>query len=153
MKLGSQIDRLPTFDWSLQRAEQDMSRASAAAERFRIKPDALVAASDALRKLQLAAAATQLPPPTTEPDPQAEDGQASAAQADEPHESIPPLASLKLLRGLQHELNQQTQQLATDPDPIWRNRRLSDLSQQQLALGEQLGQLLQEINAQPNPQK
>ena len=62
---------------------------------------------------------------------------------------VPPIASLKLLRGLQSDVNAETKQLSEansimEPD---RAQRLQQLSDQQQALGLQLEQILRELKA------
>ena len=63
-------DKLPAFDWTLEQAELDMARAVAAAQRFRVAPDATDSATRALRKLQQAANAMKRPDQPQEPEEQ-----------------------------------------------------------------------------------
>ena len=143
-------DKLPAFDWTLEQAELDMARAVAAAQRFRIAPDATDSATRALRKLEQAASAMKRPEhPPQEP------GDADKSQPDSNDEEkskgrpVPPIASLKLLRGLQSDVNAETKQLSQvnsimAPEHA---QRLQQLSDQQQALGLQLEQILRELKA------
>ena len=141
-------DRLPAFDWTLEQAELDMARAVAAAQRFRIAPDATESATRALRKLEQAASAMkrpdQLPPEENE-----QDNQSQADKDESKSRPVPPIASLKLLRGLQSDVNEETKQLSESNSIIGsvRAQRLELLSQQQQALGLQLEQILRELAA------
>lgn len=139
----SQTEELPAFHWTLQETESSMSRAVAAAQRFRIDPDATEAADTALRMLQLAAESLRDSPPQP-----ASDNQQSADEdtsADEQRTTVPALANLKLLRGLQLDINQQTVELQqSEPSPR-RSQKLSKLAAQQQSLGIQLEQLLKLI--------
>jgi hypothetical protein len=62
---------------------------------------------------------------------------------------VPPLASLKLLRGLQLDVNAETKQLSEANSIMEKDRsqRLQQLSDQQQALGLQLEQILRELKA------
>ncbi|MEZ6133421.1 MAG: hypothetical protein R3C53_00790 [Pirellulaceae bacterium] len=133
-------EALPTFAWALDQADVDMARAVAAAERFRIAPEALDAASDALNKLTLAAEAIQANPsisPDTPPETNEPNSKQNASA-----KNLPPLASLRLLRGLQQAINDQTLAVEQEPDGPRRQQRLTELSQQQESLGKQLGEIL-----------
>jgi hypothetical protein len=143
-------DKLPAFDWTLEQAELDMARAVAAAQRFRVAPDATDSANRALRKLEQAAAAMKRPeqkPKTPE------DADRPEQNADEEEKSkgrpVPPIASLKLLRGLQADVNAETKQLGDSSSIMAQERaqRLQQLSDQQQALGLQLEQILRELKA------
>ncbi len=143
-------DKLPAFDWTLEQAELDMARAVAAAQRFRIEPDATEAATRALRKLEQAASAMQRPEQTSQPP---ENTETANEEADGEEKSkgrpVPPIASLKLLRGLQADVNAETKQLS-EAGAIMapeRAQRLQQLSDQQQALGLQLEQILRELKA------
>ena len=142
-------DKLPAFDWTLEQAELDMSRAVAAAQRFRVAPDATDSATRALRKLEQAANAMKRP--TEQPQNSENQKNSEAEDSAEKNKSkpVPPIASLKLLRGLQADVNEETKQLS-DASAIMgseRNQRLEQLSQQQRALGLQLEQILRELAA------
>ena len=136
---------LPTFDWTLEQAERDMARAVAAAQRNRIQPEAWEAARLALSKLNLAAEAlsehADSQPAETTPSDAASDG---AGQNDSPR-LVPPLASLRLLRALQQDINAQTAEQDQNSDKLSRIKRLSELSSQQRALGMQLALLLEQL--------
>jgi hypothetical protein len=142
--------QLPTFDWTLQQAETSMSRAVAAAQRYRLRPDAQLAADDALRFLELALEAMQqaespLDNSQSQPAEQEADGQTdNPASAPRP---VPVIASLKLLRSLQQEINERTAATESSSDSSRRNQRLNELSTMQQALGEQVEQLLREFAA------
>jgi hypothetical protein len=149
-ELRLRVGDLAAFGWVLEQTDEDMAKAVAAAERFRVAPDAQVSASDALRKLQLtleaaqSAANSQLNASGQQSTTQ--DAGDQQAGDDQSQQSIfPPLASLKLLRGLQRELNAQTQQLEAEQDLSRRNRRLRWLADQQQAIGTQLEALLREM--------
>ncbi len=141
-------DKLPAFDWTLEQAELDMARAVAAAQRFRVAPEATESATRALRKLEQAASAMK----RSEQQPQSAENQQDSqesAEGDSKSKPVPPLASLKLLRGLQSDVNEETKQLS-DAGAIMssdRTQRLEQLSQQQRALGLQLEQILRELAA------
>ncbi len=141
-----QTEKLPTFDWALEQAEQAMSRAVAAAQRFRVQPDASLAADDALRILDLAAEALRESPSTSSPN-------QDAAQADEAEETeaaerpIPALASLRLLRALQQDINRQSLTIEAEPNSANRAKRLAELSALQQSLGGLTEQLVREIAA------
>ncbi len=141
-------DKLPAFDWTLEQAELDMARAVAAAQRFRITPDATDSATRALRKLEQAAAAL-MRPEQARPEENQQDNQSQANQDESKKRPVPPLASLKLLRGLQADVNEETKQLSEASSIIGavRTQRLEQLSQQQQALGLQLEQILRELAA------
>lgn len=139
-------NKLPAFDWTLEQTETDMSRSVAAAQRFRIDPEARSAARAALRKLELASEAIA---ETESSEPESTDeGDASSNQDEQQQRLVPPLASLKLLRGLQNDINEQTKTI--DALRITESRRttmLDQLSTQQKALGQQLERLLLEVSA------
>ncbi len=115
VKLRNETAQLPAFDWALEQAIADMARCAAASERFLISPDAVEAAHAALRKLVIVQEAIQST--TDAPSPASGDAAGNDAQADQsPNDRlVPPLASLKLLRGLQADVNQQTKALDMDP--------------------------------------
>jgi hypothetical protein len=144
-------DKLPAFDWTLEQAEIDMARAVAATERFRLTPDAVSAAQRALKKLEQAALAIQK---RENPDNGREsDDQKPTEDKEEKKDTaqpIPPLASLKLLRSLQADINEETKLLSTTEGTISeseRARKIEQLSLEQQALGLQLEQILRELAA------
>lgn len=141
----TQTTRLPTFDWTFERIEQAMTKSVAAAQRYRIEPEARQASAEALRLLELAVQAIESDPNKNDGNPD-ENGEVQETQpaASRP---LPALASLKLLRSLQSDINQQTLQVQTEADAVRRAQRLSELSAMQQALGEQLTQMLREIAA------
>ncbi len=146
----SQTSKLTTFDWTLAQAENAMSRAVAAAERLRVHPDASDAARSALRLLELAASALQSSTPpqdgseSAEPQEKSDQSDPSSADSDRP---IPVIASLKLLRSLQQEINAETDRIESVPNVEARSAKLSELSTMQQALGKQIAQLLREFAA------
>ncbi len=142
--------RLPTFDWVLEQAESDMSRAVAAAQRFRISPDATTSADRALRKLEQAEQAMQNSPTAGKEENAADSAQQNQGEQGNPVRPAPPIASLKLMRALQGDINQETLQLNVDPTTLDANervQRIEELSQQQQALGLQMEKLLRELEA------
>ena len=143
-------DKLPAFDWTLEQAELDMAKAVAAAQRFRIAPDATESATRALRKLEQAATAMKRPDQKPEAKENANQSEEDAAEEDKPKgRPVPPIASLKLLRGLQSDVNSETKQLSESGSIMApeRAQRLQQLSDQQQALGLQLEQILRELKA------
>lgn len=143
-----ETDRLPAFSWALEQADADMSRAVAAAGRFRLDPDATQAADAALRKLELAAEAIRSESPPSADGEEQEQEQSAEASSEQDGETrlIPPVASLKLLRALQLDINDRTEFLQQSAEPaLRRNQLLRELSQQQEALGVQLGRLIEEF--------
>lgn len=141
--------KLPTFDWTLEQAEGSMSRAVAAAQRYRVQPDANDAAAEALRLLELAAAAMQNEAPQKTADDE-QQAKGDAAEQDSPTSQLRPLpmiASLKLLRSLQHEIIMRTNAAESAGDSARRSQKLNELSVMQHALGKQIDQLLREIAA------
>lgn len=142
-------DKLPAFDWTLQQTEADMARAVAAAERLRLSPEAVDASRAALRKLTQAAEAMKRTesPNSDKPSPDTANAEQQSQNDGKP---VPPLASLKLLRGLQADINAETQQLAAAPATITeaeRIQRAEKLAADQQALGLQLQQILLELSA------
>ncbi len=146
-----QSDKLPAFNWTLEQAELDMVTAVAASERFRLAPDAVEAARSALKKLQFAASALAKAPQSGDSEPEAQ--QASDRPPENSKEQtkpIPPLASLKLLRSIQADINEQTRQLEQSADASNASdvaRRRQQIAEAQFALGLQLEQILRELNA------
>ncbi len=154
-ELRGETSALPVFGWTLQQSESAMGRAVASAQRYRIKPDAQQAADRALRLLRLAAdamrpdrAAERSPEnsSSTDDDAQRPDS-ADPSQAEEPAEPpAPMLASLKLLRNLQQELNEQTRAAEASDDAVERTGQLGELARLQQELAAQVEQL---SNSQP----
>lgn len=139
---------LPTFNWTLEQAELSMGRAVAAAKRYRIVPDAKQAAERALRLLQLAADAMRENRPadtsdTSQPN-TGENSDGEKPQADVPQRPAPFVASLKLLRSLQQELNERTLSAEAVDESMRRTGQLSELANMQQSLAEQIDQLLRE---------
>lgn len=144
----AKTSELPAFHWTMAEAESDMSRAVASAQRFRIQPDALNSATSALRKLSLAADAIASSEPQDAPETAEEASDDSRDQPQMDQRLAPPIASLKLLRGLQSDINAQTKQLDQLPkNSAGRLRKLSHLRDQQASLGLQLQALLKELDA------
>lgn len=136
--------RLPAFDWALEETEDDMSRCVAAAQRYRVQPEALSAAQAAWKKLQIASQALE-PPEKSGPG-----EQANASQEDDKTNQrlVPPIASLRLLRGLQADLNSQTKAIDNAPHTLPdRSQFIKALAEAQQALGVKLQELLNEIAA------
>ncbi len=146
-----QTGKLTTFNWTLEQTSMDMGRAVAAAQRFRIAPEAVTAANDALKKLQLANEAIKSQQDKNDSPDADQTGDEQSDAADDEQQLLPPLASLRLLRGLQNEINQQTRLLNSEPDASRKSRRLRELSDQQQALGLQLEGLLESLNNTPQP--
>jgi hypothetical protein len=149
-EVRTKTSQLPTFDWTLQQAETSMSRAVAAAQRYRLRPDAQLAADDALRLLELALDAMQqvssaADNPPSQPTEQDADGPSDNPAT--PPRPVPVIASLKLLRSLQQEINERTAATEQSNDASRRSQRLNELSSMQQALGEQIEQLLREFAA------
>ncbi len=152
-EVRQQANQLAAFSWVLSQAENDMQRSVAAIQRNRIRPEAHTAADAALRKLQIASTALGHP----NADSQSASSQAADSPPDsEPHSeskkpTTPPVASLKLLRGLQAEVNRETRQLDEDKallDSVGRATRLGQLSVQQRSLGQQVQELVEQIRNQ-----
>ena len=143
-------DKLPAFDWTLEQAEVDMARAVAATQRFRIAPDAIDSATRALRKLEQAVNAMKRPDQLLQNDENDNQSQPNTNEDEKPKgRPIPPIASLKLLRGLQADVNAETKLLSEANSIIIQERpqRLLQLAEQQQALGLQLEQILRELKA------
>lgn len=144
--IRQQTAQLPAFDWALSQVDRDMSRAVAAARRERLPPS-LSAAEAALRKLQRVAEATAQAQPEVSPQEPSADQPEEASPA-EPSRLVPPLASLKLLRGLQTDINEKTLWVdEQEMDVVDRNQQIAELAAQQQALGAQLSALLRELAA------
>ncbi len=148
-EVRTETKALPTFDWTLEQAELSMGRAVAAAKRYRIAPDATLAAEGALRLLELAADAMSDPnaestgeTPQPNPDEESADGEKLPTELQQ--RPAPFVASLKLLRSLQQELNEQTLTAQSIEDALRRTAQLSELANMQQALAEQIQQLLRE---------
>lgn len=148
----TRTDRLPAFDWTLEQTNADMLRSVAAAQRFRLAPDAIEAAQAALRKLTMIAEAVATEDTQTSETPstdQAED--ANQSNPSRQSRLLPPIASLKLLLALQSEINEQTKRydIAKNSNDSFSAGRqtqiLDELVQQQAALAVQLEKLLQEF--------
>ncbi|MCR9291241.1 MAG: hypothetical protein NXI32_00895 [bacterium] len=130
------------FHWVLEQAQQDMVRASAAAERLRIEPESIDAGQAALTKLKLVLDALE----------QGQDSDASGSEdADEEptttnqepetgeSQLVPPVASLRLVRALQQDINARTRAIhASEAPENLRRQLLTELTRQQRALGQKL---------------
>lgn len=152
-QVRDQSQQLASFDWALAQADNDMQRSVAAMQRNRVRPEALRSASSALRKLQVAASAIaeQQPDLLNSPDSQSQQEPDEQSPNGHDREWIPPLASLKLLRGMQQDVNQETKQLDEDRsllDSIENAARLAELSAQQRSISKQLLELLEQIRQQ-----
>ncbi|MFK7736375.1 MAG: hypothetical protein AB8B50_10120 [Pirellulaceae bacterium] len=146
---GSEMleEELPGFTWVLQTIAAEMARSEAALQRFRIEPEAQSAASAALTKLKLAATALRENNERQGERAAAEPGEGPddrPSEASESERKVPPLASLKLLRGLQVDLNERTAKAGGgDRDAAWKLRQLEALSVQQKELALQLESILE----------
>jgi hypothetical protein len=139
---------LPGFTWVLKAIATEMARSEAALQRLRIEPEARSAATAALTKLKLAANALR-ENNERQDERVAERGESSNSpnEESESRRKVPPLASLKLLRGLQVDLNERTSKVSLgDGDAAWKTRQLETLSVQQKELALQLESIL-EINS------
>lgn len=148
-EVRTKTSKLPTFDWTLEQAESSMSRAVAAAQRYRVQPDANEAAAEALRLLELAAAAMQneTPQKAADSEQQSNAGDSKADDQADQQRPVPMIASLKLLRSLQQEVNERTNAAESASDSARRSQKLNELSVMQQALGKQIEQLLREFAA------
>lgn len=144
--------QIPAFDWAFEEIDRDMQRAVAAIIRKRLRPEAEFAAGDALRKLQVAADALHNRDPKSQSSSQP--GNEKSQDESKGNSSLPnspPVASLKLMRGLQADLNAKTKALNEQQDAgdaAQNAARLQQLAVQQRSLGMKLQELLKEI-AQP----
>lgn len=149
LAIRNQSDQLPVFQWAMDQAADDMSRAAAMARRRRIDPDAITSAQDALDKLSaMEQSLDQMDKidENTELDRQMSNAEENRT-AEESSTTKVPLASLKLLRCLQLELAQQTQHVEQFPDPVRQSVRRSELAAQQRQLAERLQVFLDEMRA------
>ncbi len=145
-----QTSQLPAFYWALQQAESEMSRGLAAVQRMRIEPEAMQAANQALETLQLAQKALDGDRESGDDSSDQSDPEDASSESEDPANArlVPPIASLKLLRGLQQVINERTQAIDALPEEaLFRHQQLESLRDQQRALGEQLQALLQELSA------
>ncbi|MEM8735767.1 MAG: hypothetical protein AAGG44_16160 [Planctomycetota bacterium] len=141
-----ELANLPGFSWVLEQTYSDLQRAVAALQRARVKPEAVDSSIAAMRKLEL------LKESLVQSSEQSNDAAAAEEQnpddrgdEEENQSKIPPLASLKLLRGVQADINQRTIAVhESDSSPGFREMRLRELSQQQQALAKQLEMLIEE---------
>lgn len=147
VEASKQTQALDAFAWLFKQCELDMARAVAALEREKVAPEAMRSASDALSKLE--AAGSALDKPENKPDAEGkteetgkEEGQKSETQR------MPSIASLKLLRVLQTTLRDRTAQLEREGQDAASTQMLQ-LAQQQEALAELTGELLERIMKQP----
>jgi hypothetical protein len=145
----AQAASFQVFRWTLEQASLDMTRTAAAAERMRVDPEAIDAAGAALAKLRMALEAIDAEPSQRSPEiaPQS-DSQRPEEQDEQGGNLIPPLATLKLLRSLQTNINERTKNLdeAELARPL-RNQLLSELTRQQQEIGKQLETWVQRMAA------
>lgn len=139
--------QLQAFEWVLQQAEIDLTRALAAAQRNRLDPDAIDASDAGLRKLNMITEALSGKQGEQQPQDPDQENAADEQQKDDDQTTLPPLLSLKLIRALQLELKQQTASLDGSNETD-RRTRLADLTRQQQELGELLERLIEQIQAQ-----
>lgn len=139
--------QLQAFEWVLQQAEIDLTRALAAAQRNRLDPDAINASDAGLRKLSMVTEALSGKQAEQQPPDSEQENAADEQQKNNDQSTLPPLLSLKLIRALQLELKQQTASL-DGSNETERRTRLADLTRQQQELGELLEQLIEQIQAQ-----
>jgi hypothetical protein len=142
-----ETSQLPAFDWAFEQIALDMARCVVAAQRFRISPDAAEAARAALRKLRIVQQAidSSAAADTADSSATAEPGASQNAVGDNDR-LVPALASLKLLRGLQADINDHTKSLEAMSASNPRHRQLlEELSVQQKGLGKRVEQLMLEI--------
>ncbi len=139
--------QLQAFEWVLQQAEIDLTRALAATQRNRLDPDAINASDAGLRKLSMVTEALSGKQAQQPPQDSDEENATDQQQKDDEQSTLPPLLSLKLIRALQLELKQQTASL-DGSNETERRTRLADLTRQQQELGELLERLIEQIQAQ-----
>lgn len=145
-----EAELLPAFLWALDYAENDMNRAILATQRYRISPDAVEAATRALRKLEQAASSLEQTAPQPNTEPAQPQNDSSNQQSEKKSSHTPPIASLKLLRDLQQEINNETQLLsksAPTMDARSQRQRLDQLAADQQELGKLMEVLLREVQA------
>lgn len=139
--------QLQAFEWVLQQAEIDLTRALAAVQRNRLDPDAINASDAGLRKLSMVTEALSGKQAEQSPQDSDQENATDEQQKDDDQTTLPPLLSLKLIRALQLELKQQTASL-DGSNETERRSRLVDLTRQQQELGELLEQLIEQLQAQ-----
>ncbi|MFN3193578.1 MAG: hypothetical protein ACE361_23905 [Aureliella sp.] len=141
-----ELANLPGFGWVLEQAFAELQRTVAALQRSRVRPEAEDSSAAALRKMELLkesleqnASQNDADPDGTQQEPEKGD------ESDESKSKIPPLASLKLLRGVQADINRRTIEVHRSgaSEPV-RGMRLRELTQQQQALAKQLEKLIEE---------
>ena len=141
---------LPGFTWVLKTISSEMARAEAALQRMRIVPEAQSAATAALTKLKLAATALRENSEQQAEQAASELGESpeNSSEESESGRKVPPLASLKLLRGLQLDLNERTARIGRGSgDAAWRSRQLGALAVQQKEMALQLESILETDSA------
>jgi hypothetical protein len=141
---------LPAFELVTEAILADMDQAVAGFERSQFAETALPAVDAAQRRLkQLQDAIAESKPQPENPPENEEPEQENTEQAPSQTPSRAPLASLKLLRSLQQDLLQETQELAEtsqkDELTATQQRRLSQLADLQQKLAEQVEALANEI--------
>ncbi|MFO0939259.1 MAG: hypothetical protein U0930_00685 [Pirellulales bacterium] len=140
---------LAVFQWVLQQADNELTRAVAAAERNRLNPDAVNAAESGLKKLEIAIntiAENGSSKPNESKDENSEQSNGEQDQSQQ-QESLPPIVSLKLIRALQLELKQQTEQLDSSSAED-QSLRAAELMEQQRELAELLERFISELQTQ-----
>ena len=140
---------LSVFQWVLQQADNELSRAIAASERNRMNPDAVNAATLGLRKMEIAinTVSENSAAKSKESDTDNQSDTNNDQDKSQQEESLPPIVSLKLIRALQLELKQQTEQLessAGDDQGI----RVAELMSQQRELADLLEKFISDLQAQ-----
>ena len=133
------------FGWLLAQCDIDMTRTVAALERHRLAPDAVDSAEHALRKLLAAQQALADPPDADSKErEQTASSNTDADTAEEKNDRRPTMASLKLLRALQADINRRTNELqssgAHDSAP-----EMLRLAEEQQALAEQTQKIIQQV--------
>ncbi len=154
-QIAALVQDAPAFGFAIQQATESMGLVVLSAQRFRVDPEARAYADAALRKLELAARAMQQDasddPPSGGGEHNSEEPNAQP-QSPRPEESplVSPIASLKLLRSLQADLNERTRMIA-EGEKEWAEtaRILAVLAAEQEALGKQVEVLVQQMKALP----
>ncbi len=143
------LESLDAFDWLLGQCDEELLRTIAALERKRIDLETLAsarAALDMLRAAEQAVAEASQPEPMPSEQPSATGQQ--AAKDESSASKMPTLASLKLLRQMQTLINQQSEQLLSEPGGS-NEAALARMADRQQALAEQV----QRLRAQLGPRK
>ncbi|GIW99504.1 MAG: hypothetical protein KatS3mg111_2837 [Pirellulaceae bacterium] len=153
-QIQSRVADTPAFGLALQQAGDAMELAALTAQRYRVAPETVEYARASLRKLELAAAA--LRPNAAEGD--ESPGDDTSPSGEDPGEPTPPplvspIASLKLLRALQADLNARTDAIINQiEDPATRTRLLTQVAAEQEAMGKQVAALIESVVPAPSPE-